>query len=72
MINIICTSNFDGLESVKKGVSRLGHEFRLKQLIEINHIEISTESLDRLEESNMCIFQSKKCNLSSKKVYRLI
>ena len=59
MINIICTSNFDGLESMQDSVSRLGHKFILKPLIEINHITISIESLDHIRQSDVCIFQSK-------------
>ena len=67
MSTIICTSNFDGLESIRESVSRLGHEFRLKQLIEINHIEISTESLDQIRRSDVCIFQSKNATYQVKK-----
>lgn len=67
MINIICTSNFDGLESMRESVSMLGHKFKLKQLIEINHIEISMESLDHIRQSDVCIFQSKNATNQVKK-----
>ena len=59
MINVICTSNFNELDQIRESVQKLGYKFKHKPLIEIELINLSKESVKRIIESNICIFQSK-------------
>ena len=59
MINVICTSNFDEMDSIQQSILDLGHKFKHKPIIKIDNITLSMESLIKIEKSNICIFQSK-------------
>ena len=69
MINVICTSNFNELDSIKDGILRLGYKFKHKPIVEIEFIDLSTESQNLIIESNVCIFQSKNA-ITHAKTYR--
>ena len=64
MINVICISNFDELESIKENVLKLGYKFKHKPYINVEFVSLSAESLRYIEESNVCIFQSKNAAMS--------
>ena len=64
MINVICISNFDELESIKENVLKLGYKFKHKPYINVEFVSLSVESLRYIEESNVCIFQSKNAAMS--------
>ena len=66
MINVICTSNFDDLNSIRESVLKLGHEFKHKPIVDIELLSLSTESLNQIGESNICIFQSKNAAIQVK------
>ncbi len=59
MINVICTTNFDELDTIKESVLKLGYKFKYKPLIEIEFVNLSEESIKQIKESSICIFQSK-------------
>jgi len=66
MINVICISSFNELESIKTSVLNLGYKFIHKPFINVEFVSLSTESLRYIEESNVCIFQSKNAAMSVK------
>lgn len=67
MINIICTSNFNELDSIKDGILRLGYKFKHKPIVEIKFIDLSLESQNHIDESNVCIFQSQNAIIHAKR-----
>ena len=67
MINVICLSNFDELESIRENVLKLGYKFKQKPYINVEFVSLSLDSLRNIEESNLCIFQSKNAVTSVKK-----
>ncbi len=67
MINVICLSNFDELESIRENVLKLGYKFKQKPYINVEFVSLSLNSLRNIEESNLCIFQSKNAVTSVKK-----
>jgi len=71
MINVICTSNFDELNSIKDSILKLGYKFKHKPIVEIEFINLSTESQNHIDESNVCIFQSKNAITHTKNYQHL-
>tara|TARA_Y100000766_G_scaffold254892_1_gene240577 strand:- start:3409 stop:4125 length:717 start_codon:yes stop_codon:yes gene_type:complete len=66
MINVICISSFNELESIKMSVMDLGYKLIHKPFINVEFVSLSAESLRYIEESNVCVFQSKNAAISVK------